>query len=309
MRKKISLLLIMIILLFSIVSCNNRKDFADDGRHKVLATTTLVGDLAKVIGGECVDVVALMGPGIDPHGYNASAGDIELMYKAEMVIYNGLHLEGKMVDVFEKINKRDKIVFALADGISEDKLIKSTEGGESYDPHIWFDVDLWQDAAKEVAGQLKVFDSENSEVYDNNLEAYLQELDDLDSYIRSRIDELPKKSRLLITAHDAFAYLGAAYGIEVRGLQGISTSTEAGTLDVSEIANLIVDREIKAIFIESSVPRKGVEALQEAVLAKGFEVEIGGELYSDSTGNIGTDAETYIGTFKANIDTIVDSLK
>ena len=168
---------------------------------------------------------------------------------------------------------------------------------------------LWKEAAVKAGEGLVNLDPENKVEYEKNLEEYLLQLDELEEYINKRVEELPEEKRILVTAHDAFSYFGRAYGFDVKGLQGISTASEAGTSDVRELADFIVENEVKAIFVESSVPRKSIEALQEAVKAQGFDVEIGGELYSDSTGDAGTDAETYIGTFKANIDTIVDALK
>jgi len=310
MKKEIRLLIILVIVAVFVAGCSNgNKDFADNGKYNVITTTTLIVDLVRSIGGEYVNVQGLMGPGVDPHLYKASAGDVKRMQNANMVIYNGIHLEGKMGDVFESIKGSNKLILAVSDNIPESELLDFVTMPGNYDPHIWFDVNLWKQAAKEVAEGLKKLDTEHSAEYDHNLEAYLGELDKLEEYIITRISELPEDKRVLITAHDAFSYFGNAYGFEVKGLQGISTATEAGTSDVRELANYIVEKKIKAIFVESSVPRKSIEALQEAVKAQGFDVEIGGGLYSDSTGDAGTDAETYIGTFKANIDTIVDALK
>lgn len=308
--KKISIGIIGILMLALLITgCGESKDVEDNGKYNVVTTTTLIGDLTKQIGGEYVNVQELMGPGVDPHLYKASAGDVTLMQKANMVIYNGLHLEGKMGDIFENIKGREKLIIAVSDNIDESNFIDFITVPGSYDPHIWFDVRLWEEAAKEVARGLKELDEEHSKEYDANLEKYLGELEELETYIKERVEELPESDRILITAHDAFSYFGKAYGFKVMGLQGISTDSEAGTSDVRELANYIVENKIKAMFVESSVPRKSIEALQEAVHAQGFEVEIGGELYSDSTGDAGSDAETYIGTFKANIDTIVNALK
>lgn len=308
--KKISIGIIGILMLALLVTgCGASTDVEDNGKYNVVTTTTLIGDLTRQIGGEYVNVQELMGPGVDPHLYKASAGDVSLMQKANMVIYNGLHLEGKMGDVFENIRGSDKLIIAVSDNIDESNFIDFITVPGSYDPHIWFDVRLWEEAAKEVARGLKELDEEHSKEYDANLQRYLGELEELETYIKERVEELPESDRILITAHDAFSYFGKAYGFKVMGLQGISTDSEAGTSDVRELANYIVENKIKAMFVESSVPRKSIEALQEAVHAQGFEVEIGGELYSDSTGDAGSDAETYIGTFKANIDTIVNALK
>ena len=307
--KKITIGIITVLALALIVTGCGAPKVEENGKYNVVTTTTLIGDLTKQIGGEYVNVQELMGPGVDPHLYKASAGDVGKMQNANMVIYNGLHLEGKMGDVFEDIRGKDKLIIAVSDNIDEGKLLDFVTSPGAYDPHVWFDVSLWKEAAAEVTRGLKELDSEHSSEYDSNLEKYLGDLDELDSYIKGRTEELPKENRILITAHDAFSYFGEAYGFEVLGLQGISTASEAGTSDVRELANYIVENKIKAIFVESSVPRKAIEALQEAVRAQGFDVEIGGELYSDSTGDTGSDAETYIGTFKANIDTIVNALK
>lgn len=309
MKKRIGLILIVGLIVVLAVACSNDNVNEDNGKYNVVATTTLVGDLVKQIGGDYVNIESLMGPGIDPHLYKASAGDVTKMQKADMVAYNGLHLEGKMGDIFDDLRGGDKLIVSATEGVDKGELLDSPTYEGSYDPHVWFDVEMWEDAAKNIAKGLSELDKENKDAYERNLEAYLDELDELEDYIEDRISEIPKDKRILITAHDAFQYFGQAYDFQVRGLQGISTDAEAGTSDVRELADFIVEKQIKAIFVESSVPRKSIEALQEAVNAKGFKVEIGGELYSDSTGSAGTDAETYIGTFKANIDTIVDSLK
>lgn len=275
----------------------------------IVATTTMLADLAKVIGGERAAVNGLMGPGIDPHLYQASAGDVSLMQKADVVVYNGLHLEGKMGEIFKNLSGQGQTVICIEDGLNESKLLAWEDDSSVHDPHIWFDVSLWKDAARTVATGLSQADPDGASIYEDNLDAYLKKLDETDTYIRDRAAELPKEQRILITAHDAFQYFGKAYGFEVRGLQGISTDAEAGTNDVSTLADFIVERQIKAIFVESSVPAKTIQALQAAVKAKGFDVTIGGELYSDSLGGEDSGAETYILTVKANIDTIVDALK
>ena len=284
-------------------------DTEEDGKRNVVATTTMLADLSAVIGGGRVTVNGLMGPGIDPHLYQASAGDVSLMQKADIVVYNGLHLEGKMGDVFENLTAQDAAVICIEDGLDSTMLLSWEEDSSLHDPHIWFDVFMWEAAAKQVAEGFSKADPEGKADYEENLKGYLKELGEADTYIRKRAAELSKEQRVLVTAHDAFQYFGKAYGFEVRGLQGISTNAEAGTADVSELADFIVERQIKAIFVESSVPPKTIEALQAAVKAKGFAVAIGGELYSDSLGDPDSGAGTYIQTVKANIDTIVDALK
>ncbi|MDO4292999.1 MAG: zinc ABC transporter substrate-binding protein [Eubacteriales bacterium] len=280
-----------------------------DGKWKITATTTMLYDLASVIGGDQTEVTALMSPGVDPHLYQASAGDVETMQESDIVLYNGLHLEGKMGDIFASLTDQGHEIICAEDGIDPSKLLADEDNPEIHDPHIWFDVSIWMDVAKHVAGRLEEIDPAHADVYAENLNQYLKELEALDQYIKDRVLELPENQRVLITAHDAFRYFGRAYGFEVKGLQGISTEAEAGTADVSSLAQFIADNKIKAIFVESSVPPKNIEALQAAVKSKGFEVEIGGELYSDSLGDEASGDGTYILTCKANIDTIVDALK
>lgn len=306
MKKQVKIISLLLIIALAMVGCST-SDKDENSKPKVVVTTTIIADVIREIADDLVDVEALMGPGVDPHLYKASAGDVTKMSDADMVIYNGLHLEGKMGEVFESI--KGKIIFAANENLDESKLLDFESNPGYYDPHVWFDVQIWKTATERIAEGLIELDAENKAVYEENLSEYLKELDELDQYVRDRIEEVEKDKRILVTAHDAFSYFGREYGFEVRGLQGISTDAEAGTADVRELANFIVEKEIKAIFVESSVPRKNIEALQEAVKAQGFDVEIGGELYSDSTGDVGGPAESYVGTVKENIDTIVDALK
>lgn len=309
---KVKALIGMSLSLLSLLAGCTQPAVSDQNENdmlNVVATTTMLSDLSNVIGGEHVSVDGLMGPGIDPHLYQASAGDVTLMQKADVVVYNGLHLEGKMGEIFESLSGQGDAVICIEDGLDESKLLQWEGSGETHDPHVWFDVSLWKEAAQTVANEFSQIDPAHKADYENNLEEYLAELDELDIYVRERAQEVPEMQRVLVTAHDAFNYFGTAYGFEVRGLQGISTDAEAGTADVSALADFIVERQIKAIFIESSVPPKNIEALQAAVEAKDFAVAIGGELYSDSLGGENSGAETYILTVKANVDTIVDALK
>lgn len=309
MSNKIKNILALILsLCFLLVGCSTAEVNTEDNKLNVVATTTMLADLSAVIGGERVTVKGLMGPGIDPHLYQASAGDVSLMQKTDVVVYNGLHLEGKMGEVFGNLSGQGVKVICIEDGLDKSKLLASEDDDSVYDPHIWFDVSLWKNAAQIVAKGLSEADPNGKSYYESNLESYIKELDEVEGYIRNRVEELEKDQRVLVTAHDAFQYFGNAYGFEVRGLQGISTDAEAGTADVSDLASFIVERKIRAIFVESSVPPKTIEALQAAVKAKGFDVIIGGELYSDSLGDVSSGANTYILTFKANIDTIIDAL-
>lgn len=309
MLKKLSVIVYAAILLAAALMISNYVSAAaEDQPLKIVATTTLLADLVDRIGGDHVDVDALMGPGVDPHLYQAGAGAVAKLQKSDVVAYHGLHLEGKMGEVFDSLDRLGHRTICLEDGLDLTRLLSDENNPEVHDPHIWFDVSLWKESANHVAVQLAILDDENAADYEANLEAYLKELDGLEAYIKRRVVELPEDQRVLITAHDAFRYFGRAYGIEVRGLQGISTDAEASTSAVSDLATLIASKKIRAIFIESSVPIKNVEALQDAVKARGFDVVIGGELYSDALGDAASDAGTYLGMVRANVDTIVNAL-
>lgn len=292
-----------------LAGCYNFSSEQDSEKLQVIATTTMLTDLLKEIGGEHVDVTGLMPAGVDPHLYKASARDVIYMQSADLVAYNGLELEGKMGEIFQGLENQKKTVIALENGLNEDDVLSAGESSTSIDPHIWFDVGLWKKSAIEVSKGLTSADPKNKISYQANLESYLLELEELDQYVTNRVNEIPEDDRVLVTAHDAFSYFGEGYGFNVIGLQGLNTNAEAGTGDISQLADYIVDNGIKAIFIESSVPTRTIESLQAATKAKGFEVEIGGELYSDSLGDKENDSETYIKTVKSNVDTIVDALK
>lgn len=295
-----------LIVLGFIFSCQPASQNSE--RLYVVATTNIFSDLVQNIGGDSIHLETLMGSGVDPHLYKASEGDVSKLINADIIFYGGLHLEGKMVDIFEKMQST-KTTVALGEYLDENQLIESRSFGGNYDPHIWFNVLYFKELADKVTEELVKADQKNTTYYQSNNERYQKELDELEKYIHQKIENLPENQRVLITAHDAFSYLGQHYGIEVMGLQGISTSTEAGVRDVQRLRNYIIEHQIKAIFIENSVPRRNIEALQEAVDKEGCTVAIGGELYSDSLGNPGTEEGTYIGMLKHNIDTIVDALK
>jgi manganese/zinc/iron transport system substrate-binding protein len=278
-----------------------------DREIRVVTTTGMVTDIVENVGGERVAVEGLMGPGVDPHLYKATEGDVIRLADADVVFYNGLHLEAKLAEVFERMGGRVRTV-AVTDGIPPERLIASAAFGAAYDPHVWFDVRLWMDSARETRDALIAFDPAHAAIYRANAERYLADLAELDRYVRRRAAEVPRERRVIITAHDAFNYFGRAYGFEVRGLQGISTVTEAGTGDVQDLADYIVEREIPSIFVESSVSPRMIQAVREAVRARGFDVGIGGSLYSDAMGDPGTPEGTYVGMVRHNVDTIVDGL-
>ena len=309
LKKIAALALSLVLMLGMLTGCGAKEDKVDDGKLNIVTTTTMLYDLTAYIAGDHAEVTALMGPGVDPHLYQASAGDVTKMQEADIVVYNGIHLEGKMGDIFASLTEQGRDIICAEDGIDKSVLLDDETNPEIYDPHVWFDVTIWMDVAEHAAKVLSEIDPENAADYNANKDNYIKELEELDAYIRGRVEELPESSRVLVTAHDAFRYFGKAYGFEVKGLQGISTDAEAGTADVSNLAKFIADNKIKAIFVESSVPPKNIEALQAAVIARGFDVAIGGELYSDSLGDEASGDDTYVLTCKANIDTIVDALK
>lgn len=277
-----------------------------DQKLRVVTATGMIADIAQNVGGERVEVTALMGPGVDPHLYRASEGDVRRLEEADVVLYNGLHLEAQMGRVLEQMGERTTV--AVTDGIDRDKLLTPAEFQGNYDPHVWFDVTLWMKAAEEVRDMLIAIDPGQADTYRANADQYLSQLRELDGYVREQAQRIPEDKRVIVTAHDAFNYFGRAYGFEVRGLQGISTAAEAGTADVQNMAGFIAERQIPAIFVESSVSPRAVEALQKAVRARGQEVTIGGQLFSDAMGDPGTPDGTYIGMVRHNIDTIVSAL-
>lgn len=304
MRKYIIILSVVILA----ISCK-KETKKENEKLNVVTTTTMITDLVKNIGGEYVELQGLMGSGVDPHLYKASEGDVSKLVNADVIFYNGLHLEGKLVEVFEKMGNQNKTQIALAEALDKSSLIGSEYFASNYDPHVWFDINYFKTFTKEVTKVLSEKDPKNAINYAENEEQYLTKLDALQSKLGSVIETLPKEKRILVTAHDAFNYFGKAFEFEVVGLQGLSTATEAGVQDVQKLAAFIIEKNVKAIFVESSVPKRTIEALQAAVKSKDHEVAIGGTLYSDALGDTGTVEGTYVGMFEYNVNTIVEALK
>lgn len=298
---------IVITLLLLGVSCINKTE-EKNNVLKIVTTTTMITDLVKNIGGNTIELEGLMGAGVDPHLYKASEGDVTKLFNADIIFYNGLHLEGKLVEVFEKMADK-KTTIGLGEFLPKEELIGSDYFASNYDPHVWFSIAYFKEYAKKVGAVLAEKDPKNKTMYEANTKTYLEKLSRLEITIQSQIDQLPLEKRILVTAHDAFNYFGKSYGFEVIGLQGLSTATEAGVKDVQNLSNLIIEKQVKAIFLESSVPRRTIEALQEAVKAKGFDVKIGGSLYSDALGDTNSVEGSYIGMFEYNVNTIVSELK
>lgn len=298
---------IILVFLISIFSC--KKEPKKNGKLQVVTTTTMITDLVKNIGGNKIDIQGLMGAGVDPHLYKASEGDVSKLFNADVIVYNGLHLEGKLEDVFEKMRQQNRKTIAVSDAIDKNTLIGSEYFASNYDPHIWFDITNWEIITQYITDKFCELDADNSETYKTNGANYLKKLASLKIVITEEVNSLPLEKRILVTAHDAFNYFGKEFQFNVVGLQGLSTATEAGVKDVQRLASFIEEKNVNAIFVESSVPKRTVEALQEAVRAKGKEVLIGGTLYSDALGSTGTTEATYIGMYKHNVKIIVSSLK
>jgi manganese/zinc/iron transport system substrate-binding protein len=300
--------MIVTAILVGCATSQSEKGDVSDRQVNVVTTVGMIADVAQEVGGERVNVQGLMGPGTDPHLYKASEGDVQRLAEADLILYNGLHLEAKMGEVLERMDGQGVTTVAVAETISEDRLLQPAEFEGNYDPHVWFEIPLWIQTVEVVRDALIQVDPDSADLYTANAQAYMADLEALEAYVQEQVTRIPAEQRVLITAHDAFNYFGRAYGFEVRGLQGISTESEAGTGDVQDLAAFIASRKIPAIFIESSVPVRNIEAVQAAVRDKGFEVGIGGELFSDAMGDEGTPEGTYIGMVRHNVDTIVEAL-
>jgi len=297
--------LLLIILSIILINCKNVKD--NNGKLNVVTTTTMITDLVKNIGGAHINLQGLMGSGVDPHLYKASEGDVTKLSNADIIFYNGLHLEGKLVEVFEKM--KNKKTIAISDALDKNTLIGSEYFASNYDPHIWFDIEYWKQATNFVVKTLSEAIPKQKLAFEENGKTYIDKLNNLKAEIDNTISAIPEEQRILVTAHDAFNYFGKAFNFQVVGLQGLSTATEAGVKDVQKLSTFIIENKVKSIFVESSVPKRTIEALQAAVKSKGHEVSIGGTLYSDALGNAGTVEGTYIGMFEYNVNTIVNTLK
>lgn len=287
-------------------ACQEEQDNANN--ISIVATTSMIADAARQIAGDSLEVTGLMGPGVDPHLYKPTQGDISRLTGASLILYNGLHLEGKMQEVFEKLSAR-KIVVAVSRDIPSSSLIILNEPQGAPDPHIWFDVALWSTAVQTISRTLQEHDPPRAAYYQQRTEAYLDELAQLHEEVRQQIATIPAEQRVMVTAHDAFSYFGRAYNIEVRGLQGISTLSEYGVQDISRLVDYISRRNIKAVFVETSVSPKALEAVVEGSRQRGHPIRIGGSLYSDALGAADSEAGTYTGMVRHNVRTIVESLK
>lgn len=303
--KKLGIILFISLLGFTAIGCKSKND--EQQGIKVVSTIGMIHDIAQNVGKEHIQAQGLMGPGVDPHLYKPVASDIAALSKADVILYNGLHLEAKMGDVIAKLSGT-KVVKAVGEIVPKELLLESLDYEGLYDPHIWFDISLWARTVDGVAEALIEADPEHRQAYLDNASAYKMQLAKTQQAVLDRISMLAPEKRILVTAHDAFRYFGKAYDFQVKGLQGISTSTEAGTRDVQELVRFIVTNKIPAIFVESSIPVRTIEAVQAACKAQGWDVEIGGELFADAMGDEGTEEGTYIGMVTHNVNTIVSAL-
>lgn len=281
-----------------------------EGRKvRVTTTTNFITDTVREVGGDRVKVTGLMGPGVDPHLYKASGRDVESLRKADIIFYGGLQLEGKMDDLLDQLGDRQTTVAVTRDIPRKDLLEAPSDVAEEFDPHVWFDVENWKHATRTIRDELKEKDPDHADEYDRNAERYLGQLDELDAEVREQISTIPERQRVLVTSHDAFRYFGRAYDMDVVAIQGVSTAAEASTSDIDRVAKLLADRGVKAVFVESSVPRQTIESVLAAARDDGVDARIGGELYSDAAGDAGTEEGTYIGMVRANTKLLVEGLR
>ncbi len=279
-----------------------------DNRLKVVATTSMIADAVLEIAGDSVSLYSMMGPGVDPHLYKATKSDIDKISEAELILYNGLNLEAKVTDIFARMSSI-KQTAAVAETIA-DSLLRYPSAFKGHpDPHVWFDVSMWRTVVNEIAAELCLADPKNEEYYKKNLNDYLDSLDVLNLWVKEQIESIADDQRVMVTAHDAFGYFGLAYDMEVLGVQGISTVTEAGLYDITKMIDLLTERKIKAVFAESSVSPKAIESVVEGCQARGHNIRIGGTLFSDAMGTKGTSEDNFLGMVRYNINTIVNALK
>lgn len=312
--------LLPLVILLAFAGCTGsdndpgqQSDSQNGDKLQVVATTGQVGDLVRRLGGEHLEISVMMGPGIDPHLYEPFPSDMIKLDEADLIVYSGLHLEGKLTDVLEGlVQKRNgKRVIALTQGLldsNDERLIHPEEFNDLHDPHVWHDVAIWSDCAEYLANQLIEFDPGHTEHYQSNLTKVQKDFQELDTWCKGELASVPEDLRMMVTAHDAFAYFSKAYGLESVGLKGISTEDEVDLGQMQKVANMLVERKVPCVFIESAVPRRIVEALVEECQSQGHSVRIGGELYADAMGPVGSGADDYLGMMRSNVETIVSGL-
>lgn len=300
------LLLVGIVLLLSGCQTGTDNSNTDDhGKLNVVTTIAQIGEPLSVIGGDLITVTSLMGSGVDPHLYKATTGDITKLEKSDVIFYNGLHLEANMLEVFDEMGK-SKSVVAIGEAIGEDRLFKDETG--AIDPHIWFDIELWKTALAAAVDELIELMPEHKDAITANRDQYFSQLDKLKSESTEKLQQIPSDKRILVTAHDAFGYFGAANDVEVVGLQGLSTEDEIGLSDINDTIALLKEHQVPAVFVESSINPASINAVIEGAKESGLNVQLGGELFSDAMGAEGTPEGTYIGMYAHNVETISKAL-
>lgn len=302
-------LFILSILTLTLFSC--RLDGEGEERKgplHIVATTGIIADCLREIVQENCEVTSLMGPGTDPHIYKPTPGDIEMLEEADVIIANGLHLEGKMAEVLEKYGKEKPVLF-VSDGIEESNIIKSADFEDACDPHIWFDPTIWSSGLNYIAVELGKIDTTNAAVFMINMTNYKTRIEEADNYIRSQLAMVPEEKRILVTSHDAFSYFGRYYGVQVKGIQGISTLGEVGLKDIADMVDFVVENDLNAIFIETSTSEKTAQSIVDGCAQRKFQVSLSGPLYSDALGEPDTDAGTYLGMIKENAFIISSALR
>lgn len=297
----------ILILCGLIVSACRIEEAERKGPLHIVTTTGIIENGVEEIVGDSAEVSSLMGPGTDPHLYTPTPGDIKLLDDADVIVANGLHLEGKMAEMLIKYGK-EKPVVLVSDGIPENLLRKSADFGDAYDPHIWFNPELWLMGLNHVKNQLMEIDTNAQQYYDKNFLNYQAAIHSMDGWVKSQVSEIDSTARVLITSHDAFAYFGLHYGIEVRGIQGISTLSEVGLKDIASMVDFVIEKKIPSIFIETSTSQKTAQSIVDGARAKGYQLNLKGPLYSDALGEPDGEAGTYIGMVKANVRMIVNGL-
>ena len=310
-RMYFCLLLLLIIPLF-VCGCEKKNvdvEYKATNKLNVVCTIGMITDIVENVGGDKIDITGIIGEGVDPHLYKPTARDTNVLKEADIIFYNGLHLEVRITGaVFDKMKDKTKAI-AITEGIDRSQLRKTSEFIGGYDPHVWHDVSLWMKATEKVQDTLLQRDSQNAEYYRSKADSYLSQLISLHYEMQKLSSQIPIKRRVLVTTHDAFGYLGKAYGFQVRGLLGINTEDEVGIADVSDLAAYIIENGIPTMFVDTSSPPRGIFSVQAAVKAKGFKVNIGGGLFSDAMGAPGTPEGTYIGMMRHNMNTIVNMLQ
>ncbi len=307
--RNISIALATVFIIIFCLFFFSQKKTEKNSKLVVVCTTSMITDAVKKIGGDLIEVHGLMGCGVDPHIYRATEGDVRRLASADIIFYNGLYLEGKMSELFKKMRSSTTTV-AVADAIPSTELLMLPDAHGTYDPHVWFDVQLWQYVAATIRDTLIAVDTDEIHHinYIQRAQSYLHELTMLHEYVMKKSMQIPETQRILVTAHDAFGYFGRAYNFQVIGLQGISTDADISTRDIQQLVEFIILHKVPTLFVESSIAHRTLHAVQYATQARGWQVHIGGELFSDALGNPNTQAGTYIGMVRHNVDTIVKGL-